>query len=118
MKASDMKYTCTQFADLAREIQIPEDGILTRTLHDDDQVKCVLFGFSPEQELSEHTASVPAILHFLQGEASVTLDDQQTTAGEGTWIHMPANCPHSIHARSPVLMLLLMLKCKDTGEGS
>jgi len=31
------------------------DGILSRTLHNDDAVKVVLFAFSTGQELSEHT---------------------------------------------------------------
>jgi quercetin dioxygenase-like cupin family protein len=64
-------YTC--IADLAREVEIPRNGILTRTLHQDDRLKVVVFGFDAGQELSEHTASTPAVLHFLQGEADLTL---------------------------------------------
>jgi hypothetical protein len=31
-------------------------------------------------------------------------------AEPGAWIHMPPNLPHSIRARTPVTMLLLLLK--------
>ena len=58
--------------DLAMEAQPPEKGILSRTLHDDQKMKVVVFGFAEGEELSEHTASMPAVLHFLQGEASLT----------------------------------------------
>jgi len=96
--------------DLIATMEIPEDGILTRTLHDDENLKVILFGFSPGQELSEHTAAMPAVMHFLQGEADITLENDQKTVTAGAWVHMSANMPHSVHAKTPVAMLLSMLK--------
>jgi quercetin dioxygenase-like cupin family protein len=78
-------------------------------------VKAVLFGFAPGQELSEHTAAAPAILHFVRGEARLTLGGDVTEARAGAWVHMPAQLPHSVFARTPVVMLLLLLKGR-TGE--
>ena len=100
----------TYFADLVREIEPPEDGILTRTLFNDKSLKVVLFGFAANEELSEHTASKPAMLHFLQGEATVGLGGNCVDARDGTWIHMPANLKHSIKTSSATIMLLLLLK--------
>jgi quercetin dioxygenase-like cupin family protein len=100
----------TKFADLAAEVEPPSDGTLSRTLFQEDYLKVVLFGFAAGQELSEHTASTPAIMHFLRGEADVTLGAEETSAMAGTWIHMAAQLPHSIRAKSPVVMLLLLLK--------
>lgn len=100
----------TQFTDLAQEVEPPEDGILTRTLFENDGVKVVVFGFAQGEELSEHTASMPAILHFIKGEADLTLGDEASSAGPGTWIHMAAKLPHSVRAKTPVVMLLLLLK--------
>jgi quercetin dioxygenase-like cupin family protein len=100
----------THLADVAAEVQPPEDGTLSRTLYNDDRVKVVLFGFSAGQELSDHTSSMPAVMHFLHGEAEVTLGEDRLTAGPGTWIHMPPNLRHSIRTRSPVVLLLLLLK--------
>jgi quercetin dioxygenase-like cupin family protein len=90
--------------------EIPADSIVSRTLYSDEQVKSVLFGFAAGQELSEHTASTPAILHILEGEATLTLGDQTQPAGPGTWVHMPARLPHALVARTPVVMLLLLLR--------
>jgi quercetin dioxygenase-like cupin family protein len=91
-------------------MEIPPDSIVSRTLFDDDQLKAVLFGFAAGQELSEHTASHPAVLHFVQGEALVTFGDDQHEAGPGTWVHMTARLPHSVVARTPLIMLLLLMK--------
>ena len=104
-----MNQTFTHIIDLAKEVEPPEDGILTRTLFNDDHVKAVIFGFGQGQELSEHTAAMPAILHFIQGEATLTLGEETVEAQPGTWIHMPANLQHSVHAKTPVVMLLLLL---------
>jgi quercetin dioxygenase-like cupin family protein len=100
----------TYFSDLAQEAQPPDKGILSRTLYNDDRLKVVLFGFAQGEELSEHTASMPAVLHFLRGEARLTLDDDAMEAKAGSWVHMPKGMRHSIQARTPVVMLLLLMK--------
>ena len=51
----------TLFLDLAKEVQPPDKGILSRTLFSDDRLKAVAFGFAQGEELSEHTASMPAV---------------------------------------------------------
>ena len=100
----------TLIADLSREVETPRDGTLSRTIYQDERLKAVLFSFSAGQELSEHTASTPAIMHFLGGEADVTLGGEKVVANAGTWIHMAPQLPHSIHTRTPVEMLLLLQK--------
>lgn len=100
----------TYFPDLLEQLpHIPPDSIVSRTLFGDDQTKAILFGFAPGQELSEHTAARPAILHFLEGEARVTLGEDAFEAEPGAWAHMAAHLPHSIYAKTQVAMLLLLL---------
>lgn len=106
--AKSKTFTC--FADLANEVTPPEDGTLSRTLHNDDNTKVVLFGFGAGEELSEHTASMPAIIQIIKGEASLTVGDESVAAKPGTWIHMAAKTPHSVKAKTPVVMLLTLLK--------
>jgi len=102
--------TYTHISDLAKETQPPNKGILSRTLFNDDRLKVVLFGFAQGEELSEHTASMPAVLHFLQGEAKLTLGEDTLEAKPGDWIHMPTGQRHSIQAKTAVVMLLMLLK--------
>ena len=87
----------------------PPDSILSRMVYQDESIKTILFGFQPGQELSEHTASVPAILQFIKGKAEVVLGEEQQTAQEGTWVRIPANLPHSINAKTETLMLLTLV---------
>ncbi|MBN1426810.1 MAG: cupin domain-containing protein [Anaerolineae bacterium] len=96
---------------------VPPDSILSRTLYDTTDVRAILFDFARGQELSEHTAALPAILYFLSGEATLTLDGEEKEARAGTWVHMPPQLSHRIVAHTPVTMLLLIIK-KETSEES
>jgi len=87
----------------------PPDSILSRTIYQDGSFKTILFGFQPGQELSEHTASVPAVLHFIKGQARVILGEEEQNATDGTWVRIPADLPHSIHAETETLMLLTLV---------
>jgi len=96
--------------NLSSEIHpIPEDSILSRTFHQANGFKAILFGFAAGQQLSEHTASVPAVIQILEGEADLILGEDHQEGTAGTWAYMPAELPHSITARSPVTMLLYLL---------
>jgi quercetin dioxygenase-like cupin family protein len=89
---------------------IPEDGILTRQLFEDETMRAVLFTFSAGQRLSEHTASMPALLHFMEGEAVITLGRDTVEARPGTWVRMDPGLAHSIVTKAPVVMLLVLIK--------
>jgi quercetin dioxygenase-like cupin family protein len=103
--------THTYFADLAQEMgEVAPDSIVSRTIYSDESLKVILFGFAPGQELSEHTASMPAVIHILEGKARLTLGGEERPGGPGTWALMPAQMPHSVHAETRVVMLLLLLK--------
>lgn len=105
----ETKYTF--FQNIASSVEaIPTDSIVSRTVSREGGVKAIVFGFAPGQELSEHTASVPAIIQILQGDADLTLGSDHFSVGPGAWARMDANLPHSIVARTPVIMLLLMLE--------
>lgn len=110
-----MEYTfipdlAARVAELAAQAPHPTDHVQGRALYTDDYVKVLAFPFEPGQALEEHTAPHPAALHFLSGEADVTLGPDAVEARAGTWVHMPPRLPHSIRARTPVMMLLLIFK--------
>jgi quercetin dioxygenase-like cupin family protein len=88
---------------------VPPDTIVSRTFYENDQLKAILFGFAQGQELSEHTSSKPAILHFLEGEADLTLGEDIKSVKPGSWAFMTPNLPHSIVAKNQVVMLLYLL---------
>jgi quercetin dioxygenase-like cupin family protein len=105
-----MSPSYTHISDLAAQAEPPAQGILSRTIHNDEQLKAVVFGFDEGHELTEHTASKPAILQIIRGEATLTLGDDMIEVRAGTWVHMPAGLRHAVKAQTPAVMLLLLLK--------
>lgn len=99
-----------RFPSLEAEVQIPENGILSRTLYEDDHVRVVIFGFAPGQELSAHTAPMAASIYIVRGEAQLTLGEDVSEVKAGCWVHMPPQLQHGILARTPLVMLLQMYK--------
>jgi len=103
-----MNYTF--LANLKQELAPPEEEILSRILHKDENVNVTLFGFSSGQELSAHSAPTPAILYFLDGEAEVQLGEDKVNTQSGSFVYMPPMLTHGISAKSPVRMLLIQIK--------
>jgi quercetin dioxygenase-like cupin family protein len=87
---------------------ITPDSIISRTFYKGAGLKAILFGFDAGQELSEHTASQAAVIQIVRGEATVTLGNDQHELTAGAWLHMPPRLKHSVTAKTPLLMLLLM----------
>ena len=95
--------------DVGRFIEVPEAGTLSRTLHADDHLRVVVFGFAEGEELSEHTSSRPAVIQVLRGELELTLAGETVMAREGSWVHMTAGLRHAVRAVTPSVMLLTLV---------
>ncbi len=89
---------------------MPADGILSRTILDNPSVRFVLFYFAAGQELSEHTAAFPAVIHVLAGEARLELGGDVKAAHPGSIAYMTVGLRHAIFAQTPVIMLLQLIK--------
>ena len=90
--------------------ELPPESILSQSLMQNQTLRAIMFNFAPGQELSEHTAAKPALLHFLSGEADVVLGETAKKAGPNTFIYMEPHLPHSITARTAVSMLLILIE--------
>jgi quercetin dioxygenase-like cupin family protein len=101
--------SATFYADLVREAVLPEHGIHSQTLSNEEGVELVLFGFAAGEALSEHTSGRPVIIHVLSGEADLTVGSETHLGVAGTWLRMPARLPHSVRARTPLVMALYLL---------
>ena len=99
-----------QIRQLADELQPPDSGKQSIVLLDDANTKVVLFAFAAGSGLTEHVAPIPAIIQIIKGEAVLTVGEESNSGKPGTWIQMAAKTPHSIKAKSPVVMLLTLLK--------
>ncbi|MBE7513644.1 MAG: cupin domain-containing protein [Anaerolineales bacterium] len=88
---------------------IQPDSITSRTFYKSDRLKAIMFGFDTGQELSEHTSSHAAIIQIVQGDATITVGDDKYELNAGCWLHMQPRLKHSVYAKTPLTMLLLML---------
>jgi len=97
------------FADIAVLAPNVPRGIHSQTLYDGPDLRLVLFAFAPDEELSEHTAARPAVVHVLDGEGDAVVGGDAHPIASGTWFRMPAGMPHSIRARTPLRVALYLL---------
>ena len=67
-------------ADL-REAEFARDAIVSKSLVENDHHKIILFTLAAGQELSEHTASVPASIHILAARAPSSSPGRSTRPG-------------------------------------
>jgi quercetin dioxygenase-like cupin family protein len=100
----------TYIPGVLKEVPVPEAGILSRTLHNDERSKIVAFAFSAGQELSAHTAPMPAILQIVKGQAKLRLGEDHIEVDEGAVVHMTAQLEHGVLATTDLVMLLVLLK--------
>jgi quercetin dioxygenase-like cupin family protein len=97
-------------ADLSAMTQVADQGIVSKSIVENDHHKLVHFTFAPGQELSEHTASVPAAIHILGGRGTVVLDGAAHEARPGMLFYMPAEMRHAVQASEDLVMLLTMFR--------
>jgi quercetin dioxygenase-like cupin family protein len=97
-------------ADLPAMLDVAEQGIVSKAIVENEHHKIIHFTLAAGQELSEHTASVPAVIHVLQGEGRVRLGGEEHDARPGMLYYMPAELKHAVIARGDLAFLLTMFR--------
>ena len=100
----------TVFTNVAAEVEIPPEGTLTRVLYRDEQIRVVVFAFDEGQELTDHTAAVPALVQMVSGRIRLDLAGDPIELEPGSWVRMEANLTHAVLALEPSVMLLTLLR--------
>ena len=96
--------------DLAGLVEYGEGRVVSRTFAQNSSVSLTLFAFDAGEGVSTHTAPGDAMVQVLDGEALVTIDGKEMTAGPGQVVVMPADIPHSVTAVKRFKMLLTVVK--------
>jgi quercetin dioxygenase-like cupin family protein len=105
-----MKGPYTHIADLAKQAEPPVRGVKSRMIYHDDQVKAVVMGLDRAQLFPEQTTAHSSMIQVLRGEALVWLNDEKLDLQTGAWLHLPAGVRHSIRAKTPLVILVLLFK--------
>ena len=85
----------THLPDLGALIETNEDATVSRTALRAEGVRIVLFSFDTGQELTEHTAAMPVLLHLIDGAITVTAGDDTVELLPG----VSSTCPPGNHTR-------------------
>ncbi len=97
-------------ADLEAMVEVAEQGIVSKAIVENEHHKLIHFTLAAGQELSEHTASVPAVIQILQGRGTVTLGGQAHEGRPGMLFYMPAELKHAVVADEDLVFLLTMFR--------
>jgi quercetin dioxygenase-like cupin family protein len=87
--------------------------VVSRTLAQNKTMSLTLFAFEQGEGLSSHTAAGDAFVQILDGEANITIGEQDLVIKAGQVVAMPAGVPHSLHAEKQFKMLLVVVKGSD-----
>jgi quercetin dioxygenase-like cupin family protein len=102
----------TFLPDLGELIEVNDDATVSRTVLKAEGARVVLFSFDAGQELSEHTAAMPVLIHLIDGRLRVTGGDETVELAPGGVVHLTTRLPHAIVALEPSRMVLTMLDAR------
>ncbi|MEA2023436.1 MAG: cupin domain-containing protein [Actinomycetota bacterium] len=98
----------TVLENLLDEVEIPENGTLSRVVFNADGLRVVLFAFDTGEQLTDHAATVPAVVQVVKGRLEMTLGDQKMEIDPGSWVHMDAHLVHALVALEPSVVILTL----------
>jgi quercetin dioxygenase-like cupin family protein len=104
--SGDLKRKVLRGKDL---VAYQEGSVVSRMLSYKKSGTVTLFAFDSGEGLSEHTAPYDALLQVLEGEAGVSIENEEFSLREGDMIIMPAGIPHAVHAEHRFKMMLTMI---------
>jgi len=95
-------------ARLENKIEFVTDGIVSKTLVEGDFGEVEVFCMSKGKDMSEHTASRNAVVHFIKGKGRIKLAETWHEAGPGSWFFMPAGLLHALEATDDMVFVLTL----------
>jgi quercetin dioxygenase-like cupin family protein len=99
-----------QVTKLTDMIDYQQGSVVSREIMKAKTGTVTLFAFDEGQGLSEHTTPFDALVQVLDGQAEITISGRLFRISQGEMIIMPANQPHTLHARRKFKMLLVMIR--------
>lgn len=99
-----------QALNVIQALAYQDRAIVSRVLLKKPAGNVTLFAFEAGEELSEHTCPCEALLHVLEGTATVTIGGAPESVAAGEAIVLPASVPHAVRAPERFKMLLTIIR--------
>jgi quercetin dioxygenase-like cupin family protein len=103
-------------ANLLELIICVKSGTVRKTLMDAPGLKQVLFAMDAGQELSEHRSPYLALVHVLDGTMRMRVNGQDHALRPASWLLMPPDTPHDVHADEPTRFLLTLMRTSSSAS--
>ena len=87
-----------------------ENGIVSKKLLSGDGGNITLFAFDKGQSLDNHSTPRKAMILILEGQVDFNVGKEKKLLKKDDYILLQENEEHSLTARSPLKMLLIMIK--------
>jgi quercetin dioxygenase-like cupin family protein len=110
LEAATRQMAPAQAMALAEMVKFEPGAVVSRILTKSPAGNVTLFSFDELQELSEHTAPFDALVLVVEGKGEFVIGGAPVEVKTGQVVLMPANVPHSVHAKEPMKMLLIMIR--------
>ena len=94
----------------AESIQYAENSVVSKTIIKKPAGNITLFAFDKSEGLAEHSSPHEVLVQIIDGEAEITIGGNLNVLQTGQSIILPANIPHSLHAKQKFKMMLTMIK--------
>lgn len=90
-------------------VEYQQGQVVSRTLAQNKAVSITLFAFDENEEISSHSSDGDAMVTILEGNAHITIGNQNFSLTAGKTIVMPAGIPHAVAADGKFKMLLTVV---------
>lgn len=74
-------------------------------LHNSEQMRVVLFGFLPGQEMSPHSVASEISFYILEGEGRVLVGEEESPVSAGALVFCPPGARHGIKTTTNMVVL-------------
>ncbi len=91
-------------------VEYKENKVASLTVVQRPDLGITLMAIYKDEGLSTHSAPGEAFVTILEGEAKITIEEDEYTVKEGESLIMPSNKPHSVHANTNMKMMLILIK--------
>lgn len=99
--------------DLLTLVEPAAASTVSRTLLVQPNFRLILFSMDAGQEISEHRSPFFAMVHVLSGRLRMDVCGAAQVLEANSWLSMPPDAPHALHAESPTRFLLTMVRTPE-----
>lgn len=92
------------YPDWRQTVRYSSDGPAATVLHESAELKVVLVGLEPGQQLPVHPAPA-ASFHFLDGTGTMTVDDERLEVRRGSTVVVPSGARRGVTAGTRLAFL-------------